>query len=77
LRTRPITPQEQLESPKSRRGLEAKTLQKAAVKYAAVNIAKHIPQIHRKPPFDRGTAAQKLEEMKLKKLQLLVCPVEA
>jgi hypothetical protein len=72
LRTTPITPQKQLESPKSRRGLEAKTLQEAAVKYAAVNIAKHIPQIHRQPPFDRDTAAQKLEETELKKPQLLV-----
>jgi hypothetical protein len=58
LRTTPITPQKQLESPKSRRGLEAKTLQKAAVKYAAVNIAKHIPQIHKTAPaFDKGAAA--------------------
>jgi len=77
-----MTPQGQLESPKAAAALiwqvEAKTLQKAAVKYDAVNIAKHIPQIHGQPPFDRDSAAQKLEETELKKPQLLViCLMEA
>jgi len=76
-----MTPQGQLESPRAAAliwQVEAKTLQKAAVKYDAVNIAKHIPQIHGQPPFDRDSAAQKLEETELKKPQLLViCLMEA
>jgi arylsulfatase A-like enzyme len=54
---------------------EAKTLIEAAAKYITINIAKHIPQIHKPaPPFDKGAAAimKKLEEIKLKKPYLLI-----
>jgi arylsulfatase A-like enzyme len=54
---------------------ELKTLIEAAAKYITINIAKHIPQIHKPaPPFDKGAAAimKKLEEIELKKPYLLI-----
>jgi hypothetical protein len=56
---------------------EAKTLIEAAAKYITINIAKHIPQIHKPaPPYDKGAAAimKKLEEIELKKPHLLIIP---
>ena len=50
------------------RQVEAKTLIEAAAKYITINIAKHLPQIHKPaPPFDKGATAQKAGEIELKK----------
>jgi hypothetical protein len=54
---------------------EIKTLTEAATKYLTINIAKHLPQLHRPaPPLDKGgkQILKKLDELNLEKPYILL-----